>query len=101
MKYESDGKVPNYILLKAVDKLNLYGTNIFEMYCNENNISFCDRNRCIAKCRILYQRADLKEMLCPDNLIQDRWEFYTKQLGYSTEKAKKMLAQIDTARQPA
>ena len=97
MNYESDGRVPNSILIRAADKLHLYGQDIFDMFCNEHDISFADRNRAIAKCKVLYQRSDLREMPCPDNLIGQRWQFYTRQLKYSTEKATKMLALIDKA----
>jgi hypothetical protein len=95
MNYESENKLPNYVLTKAVSKLNTYGMDVFEMFCDEANIDFCDRNRCIAKCKMAYGREDLQEMACPDNLIQERWLFYTKKLSYNPKKAKAMLDLID------
>jgi hypothetical protein len=94
MKYEN-GQIPNFVLNKAVNKLNTYGYEVFEMFANEVDMSFCDRNRCIAKCKISYGRSDLREMACPDELKRDRWDYYLKVLKYPTKKAKKLLDLID------
>ena len=96
MKYENF-KVHVFILQRAVDKLNTYGMDIFEMFCNENDISFCDRNRCIAKCKIAYGRDDLKEMPCPDNMKQERLRWYTKEYGFSEKKAMELFKKIDAS----
>jgi len=93
MKYESETN--RYILDKAVDKLNHFGMDIFEMFCNENNIAFCDRNRCIAKCKIAYGKENITELSLPDNLKQERWEWYTIKLRYHPKKAKELLEKID------
>lgn len=95
MEYESNNTISNYQLEKAVAKLNEFGQDVFDMYANEQDLSFCDRNRCIAKCRIAYNRDDMQEMACPDNLKHERWEHYTKTLRYSTKKAMKLLYAID------
>ena len=95
MIYESTEKVGNFILQKAVDKLQHYGMDVLKMYADEVGLSFCDRNRCIAKCKMAYGRQDLSEMACPDELIQVRWAYYTKTMRYTPKKAKKILKIID------
>ena len=97
MNYESPGETSNRTMMKAVEILNRNGMDFFEMFANRKGISYCDRNRCITKCRVLYQREDLKEMPCPGDLLQARWEFYTKNMGYPVAKAKSMLAKIDAS----
>jgi len=96
MNYESFD-TPVFILGKAASKLNQYGMDVFEMYANENNISFCDRNRAIVKCKIAYNRPGLKELPCPDNLMQERLRFYTRRMGYDNKTARGLLAKIDKA----
>ena len=93
MKYESETN--RYILDKAVDKLNHFGMDIFEMFCNENDIAFCDRNRCIAKCKVAYGKTNVMEMSLPDSMKQERWEWYTIKLRYHPKKAKDLLDRID------
>ena len=95
MKYEDETPKPNFVLQKAVEKLNTYGMDILKMYADEVGLSFCDRNRCISKCKIVYGRTDLVEMACPDELKRDRWEHYTKIMRFSTRKAKRLLDLID------
>jgi hypothetical protein len=95
MKYESEKMPPAYILDKAVRKLNQYGMDVFEMFCDEANLSYCDRNRVISKCRLAYGRDDIFEMPIPENLKNERWRFYTRKLGYSKDKALKILKLID------
>ena len=60
MQYENFSLAPFY-LNKGVNKLLKYGMDVFELYADEVNMSFCDRNRVIAKCRAAYGRTDLKE----------------------------------------
>ena len=95
MKYEDETPKPNFVLQKAVEKLNTYGMDILKMYADEVGLSFCDRNRCISKCKIVYGRTDLAEMACPDELTQDRWAYYTREMRYSPEKARRILKLID------
>jgi hypothetical protein len=77
MKYESfDTQI--YVLGKAAGKLAQYGMDVFEMYANEQDMSFCDRNRAIVKCKMAYNKPDLREIPCPNNLQRERLEFYTK-----------------------
>ena len=95
MKYESVEKHSNFILQRAVDKLQHYGMDVFEMFANEVDMSFCDRNRCISKCKISFGRSDLLEMACPDELKRERWDHYTRTMKYSTNKARKLLDLID------
>ena len=97
MEYESEKAPSNYVLSKAVDKLDKYGQDVFDMYCDENDISFCDRNRCIAKCKMINNRDDLQEMACPDQLRGARWDHYTKVLGYHPKKARELLYAIDSS----
>lgn len=96
MKYENlDTQV--YLLQKAVDKLNTYGMDVFEMFCNENDISYCDRNRCIAKCKFSYNRTDLKEIGCPGDLKQERLMHYKRKYKYGDKQAIELLKKVDTS----
>ena len=96
MKYENFN-THVFILQRAVDKLNTYGMDIFEMFCNENDISYCDRNRCIAKCKIAFGRTDLKEMSCPDDMKNERLRWYKNEYRYSEKKAMELLKKIDSS----
>jgi len=96
MKYENLS-ITVFVLQKAVEKLNLYGMDIFEMFCNENDISYCDRNRCIAKAKFAYGKTNLKEMPCPDNMKQERLRWYKTEYGYSEKKALELLKKIDAS----
>ena len=96
MNYESDQPVAAYFLNKALLKLENYGMDVFEMYANEIDLSFCDRNRVIAKLRFL-GRNDLKEIQCPDKLKQARWLWYTKKLRYSDKHASRLISIIDNS----
>lgn len=97
MHYESRGPFNHKILQKAVDILNEFGMTIFENHCDKNEVSYCDRNRCIAKCKILYKRDDLMEIPIPDNLKMYRWNFYTQYCQYSTRRAGKLLKAVDAS----
>jgi len=97
MQYESMSKPNNYIMQKAVIILRDYGNQIFDGFCAEHDFSFCDINRCIAKCKISYDRGDLQEYQLPGNLKQARWNHYTAVCGYSQQKARQLLKMIDEA----
>ena len=94
MRYENFS-VEAYKLEVGVNKLLKYGMDTFEIYADEVGMSFCDRNRVIGKCNLAYGKK-LKEMPCPKQLIGERWNFYTKRLGYTNEKAREIIARIDT-----
>jgi len=95
MQYETMNQIRNYDLQKAVNILNEYGQDIFDGFCHEKDFSYCDINRCIAKCKILFNRDDLAERPIPDNLKQARWHHYTKIARYPDKKAAKLLRAID------
>ena len=97
MKYNSDEFVPNYVLDRAVSKLLYYGYDGFDHFCDEADISFVDRNRCIAKARIAHGRDDLKERPYPDNLKDERFRTYKS--WYGTKKAMEILKAIDATDQ--
>jgi len=92
VKYENF-EVKAYELQKGVKKLIKYGMDTFDLYADEINMSYCDRNRVIGKCKISYGK-DLKEMPCPKELIGERWNFYTKTMGYSNEKAREIINRV-------
>jgi len=94
-----DNNLSTYYLNKGVDKLIKYGFDTFELFADECGMSFCDRNRVIAKCRIITGDQKYKEMPCPDDLKAARWEFYTKKMGYDNGKARDMLSKVDSAGQ--
>jgi hypothetical protein len=92
MKYENfDVKV--YELQSGVRKLLKYGIPTFEIYADEIDMSFCDRNRVIGKCKISYGK-ELKEMPCPKQLTGERWNFYTKTMGYTNDKAREIINRV-------
>jgi len=95
MEYESTTPVSNWLLQTAVDKLNKYGMGTFKLYAEENDLSYCDRNRCIAKCKMAYGKEDLKELKCPDRLKEDRWKFYTETLRMHPNNASELLHRIE------
>lgn len=99
MKYETEIPIPTYILNKGVHKLLQYGMDVFEMFADEAGLSFCDRNRVISKCRLAYGRLDLREVPCPDSLKSDRWNFYTRHLNYSQDKARELIKRTDKSYQ--
>jgi hypothetical protein len=94
MNYENL-RVEVYKLQIGVDKLLKYGMDTFEIYADEINMSFCDRNRVISKCIIAYGKKELNELPCPKNLIGERWEYYTKTMRHTPEKARELLKRID------
>ena len=104
MKYENF-KVKAYELQAGVNKLLKYGMPTFELYADEIDMSYCDRNRVIGKCIRAYGKTELKELECPKNLIGERWEYYTrdredrhkKTMRYTPEKAKQLLKIIDNS----
>ena len=96
MKYENL-EVEAYKLNIGVKKLLKYGMDTFELFADECDMSFCDRNRVIGKCNFAYGKK-LKEMPCPKELLGERWIFYTK--GSTNEKAREMIARIDTSNKP-
>lgn len=94
MKYEDNDK-PLYFLQKALSKLITYGFDTFDLYCDEVGLSYCDRNSVIGKARIAHGKTQYREIPCPKELRGERWDFYTKTCGYSNEKAKRILDEID------
>ena len=95
MQYETMDRANNHYLSKAVETLNNFGTKIFDKFCHDHDVSFCDINRCIAKCKFLYKRDDLNEYQLPDRLKQARWHHYTVICRYEPNKAREMLRAID------
>lgn len=95
MQYETMSRANNHKLSKAVEILNQFGHAIFDKYCHENDFSYCDTNRCIAKCKFLYNRDDLHEYKIPDRLKQARWRHYVHICQYDTQKARELLRAID------
>jgi len=93
MKYE-DRSFPGWLLMKGLDKLIKYGMDTFTLFADEVGIPFTDRNRIIAKAKLITQKP-YKEMACPKNLIGERWEYYTKELGYSDLVAREYLRRVD------
>lgn len=89
------GRANNHYLSKAVDVLNQFGTQIFDKFCSDHDFSFCDTNRCIAKCKFLYNRDDLNEYPLPNRLKQARWHHYTVICRYHPDKARRLLKAID------
>ncbi|OEU68425.1 MAG: hypothetical protein BBJ57_02350 [Desulfobacterales bacterium PC51MH44] len=104
MKYENF-KITTIELHRGVQKLVKYGMDTFEMYADEIDMSYCDRNRVIAKCIKAYGKTELKEIPCLKNVIGERWEYYTydkaeprkKTMHYKTEKARELLKRIDAS----
>ena len=94
MKYISDKKIGNHILQRAVDKLHFVGSEAFHLFCDEEDVSFVDRNRCISKCKIVFGDK-IQEMQLPDELKNERWQYYIKEMRYHPNKAKKILNLID------
>jgi hypothetical protein len=94
MKYENFEVGVNK-LQKGVDKLLTYGMDTLELYSNEVDISFCDRNRIISKCIVAYGKKELNELPCPKNLIGERWKFFTKTMGYTDKKAREVIGRAD------
>jgi hypothetical protein len=94
MKYENF-EVGVYDLQRGVDKLLTYGMDTLELFSDENDISFCDRNRIISKCIVAHGKKELSELPCPKNLIGERWKFFTKTMGYTNEKAREIIARTD------
>jgi len=86
---------PLYLLQTALGKLLKYGIDTFDYYCDEVDLSYCDRNRVLGKARLAYRKDEYLERPCPKELLDQRWKFYTKTCGYSNEKARRMLAEID------
>jgi len=95
MQYETMGRVNSNHMTKAVDILNQFGKQIFDKFCYDHDFSFCDINRCIAKCKFLYRRDDLQEYKLPPRLTQDRWHHYTVICRYHPNKARQLLRAID------
>ena len=96
MRYENTDK-PMIFLQKALDKLIKYGMPTFTKFCDEVDLSYCDRNRVISKARVAYKKTEFSELPCPKELLGERWKFYTYGCGYSNEKATKMLSDIDNS----
>ena len=93
MRYE-DLERPAYLLNRGVEKLLKYGMPTFELYADEVRLSYCDRNRVIAKCKILKPDSGFKEIECPKNLRGERWNYYTKAMRYSDEAARDIISRI-------
>jgi hypothetical protein len=94
MRYE-DLSPGAFLLHKGVGKLLDYGTNVFEMFADEVGLSFTDRNRIIAKCKLADAGKGFKETPCPKKLIGERWNYYTKYLCYSESKTRELLKFTD------
>ena len=90
MRYETMNRANNHLMSKAVENLNDYGYEIFDNFCSNNDFSFCDINRCIAKCKMAHNRDDLQEYELPDNLKQQRWHHYTHICRYDQNKARQL-----------
>jgi len=93
MKYE-DLSFPGWLLTKGLEKLIKYGMDTFILFADEVDMAFCDRNRIIAKAKLITQKP-YNEIACPKNLISARWEWYTKNLGFKEDKARELLKRID------
>ena len=83
-----------HILHKGVQKLLQYGMSTFEIFADESHISFCDRNRIIAKCRLVAPDKQLRELPCPRDLVGSRWNCYNK-MGYSEAESRDMIKRSD------
>ena len=94
MKYENLS-TPVYLLHKGVDKLIQYGMSTFEVYADEADLGFCDRNRIIAKCKLVAPGKGFKELECPKSMHGARWFYYTKRLRYSDDAARDVIRRID------
>ena len=92
MRYEDITK-DLYLLQKGVEKIVKYGMATFTQYANEMGLSYCDRNRVIAKTRLAYGLTGLKEIPCPPELLQERLDYYVS--IYGRQKAISMLEAID------
>jgi len=96
MKFENEN-VNTSQLNKATFKLLKYGEEVFDLYCDEINMSYCDRNRVIAKAKLQAPNRGFKERPLPRNLKGERWEYYTKVMGYTEARARQLLKEIDAA----
>ena len=94
MRYE-DLERPAYLLNRGVEKLLKYGMPTFELYADEVGLSYCDRNRVIAKCKILKPNGDFRELECPKNMHGKRWNYYTKAMRYSEDATRDLTRRID------
>ena len=94
MRYEDITK-DLYLLQRGVEKIVKYGMATFTQYANEMGLSYCDRNRIIAKARMAYGLTGLKEIPCPPELMQERLDYYVS--IYGNQKAISMLEEIDRA----
>ena len=94
MKYEDITK-PAFLLNKGVDKLLKYGPDTFDLYADEVGLSYCDRNRVIAKAKFISPNKGFKEMACPDELVGERWNFYKYRMRYPEDKIRELIKTID------
>jgi len=92
MKYEDISK-DLFLLQKGTEKLLKYGMSTFLQYADEMDLSYCDRNRIIAKARLAYGQSGLREIPCPPELLQDRMDYYSS--IYGQKKAMKILDEVD------
>jgi hypothetical protein len=44
---------------------------------------------------VAHGKKELSELTCPKSLIGERWNYYTKTMGYSNEKAREVIARAD------
>ena len=99
MKYEDSG-YPLYYLKQALSKLDRYGMETFQLYCDEVNMSFCDRNRVIAKCNLV-NGTKHRETSRPDDLKNERFRIYTKVFKYPEDWTLNHLKRLDAAQKHA
>lgn len=95
MRYINEIPVNNFILSRAMDILNDNGFESFKRYANQYDFSYVDRNHVIERCRVIYNRNDIKPLPILESLKNERWEYYTKKLGYGPHKAHELLERID------
>ena len=96
MKYENF-KVLAFELQNGLHKLLKYGIDTFELYADEIDMSYCDRNRVISKARMAYGKIDLKEIPCPPEMRQSRWDCYSNMFKYDRNKGLDLIKGIDSA----
>ena len=93
--YEDLG-FPTFLLQRGVDKLIKYGMPTFMKYAQEAGLSYCDINRIIGKSRMAGGKTELKEIPCPPEMRQKRWECYTDIYCYSENDARQLIKLIDS-----
>ena len=80
----------------GADKLLKYGMATFMQYAEESGLSYCDINRIISTARISSGASDLKEIPCPPELRQRRFNHYTKNYRYTVKETQKIIKDLDS-----